>query len=70
MKFKELALGARFKYAGGKDIWIVIDRAGCGIIAEYDPVRIKHKNWVGQAICSFSDTEEEMGELEVELAEV
>jgi hypothetical protein len=63
-KFIDLPLGTRFRYLGGKDIWVVLERHGCGLVAGYQP----HDGWVaGQSICSFADTEEQCKSLEVEV---
>jgi len=72
MKFTELALGARFKYLVGKKldrVWIKLNDEGCGLIAQYDPEYIQHPNWMGQSICSFADTPEQLKELDVILME-
>lgn len=71
MKFPELALGARFRYLKQPNgrIWIKINEDGCGLIAEYDVKYIVDKNWTGQQICSFCDTEDQMNELELILEE-
>lgn len=70
MKFPDLALGARFKYLGHKDrIWIKINDEGCGLVAQYDPEYIQHPRWIGQSICSFADTPEQLKELDVILME-
>lgn len=69
MKFRELALGARFRYAGQSSIWIVISKQGTGVIAKYDPVLIKSSCWMGQSICSFCETIHEIDEIEIELVE-
>ena len=33
--FKTLPLGTRFKYVGGTDIWVVLERHGCGLVAKW-----------------------------------
>lgn len=51
--FRSLPLGTRFKYLGGTDIWVVLERHECGLIAKWEGV----DGWVaGQSICSFADT--------------
>jgi hypothetical protein len=69
MKFPDLALGARFKYLSGASpdskVWIKISDEGCGIVAEYNDNYICHPNWVGQSICIFADTREQLQELDV-----
>lgn len=63
-KFFDLPLGTRFRYIGGKDEWIVMERHGCGLVAGYQP----YDGWVaGQSICSFADTEDECRTAEVEI---
>lgn len=71
MKFTDLALGARFKYLGqkGDRTWIKLTDEGCGLIAQYHPEYIQHPRWIGQQICSFADTPEQLKELEVILME-
>jgi hypothetical protein len=64
--FKSLPLGTRFKYVGGADTWVLLERHGCGLIAKWDGV----EGWVaGQALCSFADTPEECETAEVILSE-
>lgn len=71
MKFKDLALGARFKYfdSSSKGIWIKLDDENYGLIAEYDVEGINQGKWIGQKVCSFADTLEQMDSLEVVLHE-
>lgn len=74
MKFPDLALGVRFQYLSqfGKSdsrIWIKLSDEDLGLIAEYRSDYIKHPRWVGQQICSFADTPEQMTELDVILME-
>jgi hypothetical protein len=69
MKFSDLALGARFKYLGYEQVWIKINDEDCGLIAEYNSEYIRHTRWIGQRICSFSDTPEQLKELDVVLVE-
>jgi len=64
--FKNLPLGTRFKYVGGTDVWVLLERHGCGLIAKWDGV----DGWVaGQLICSFADTPGECETTEVILSE-
>jgi hypothetical protein len=69
MKFKDLALGARFRYWNYSQTWIKLSNDGLGLIAEYDPKYIRHSGWVGQRICSFAETQAQLEELEVVLKE-
>ena len=69
MKFPDLALGARFKYVGGKQVWIKLSDEKFGLVAEYHPEYIEHPRWVGQKICCFADTEEQVKSLDVILCE-
>lgn len=64
-----MALGARFRYSNGTAIWIKISGEGVGLIAEYDPKFIKHENWIGQRICSFADSKQDLENIEVILME-
>ena len=64
--FRSLPLGTRFKYVNGTDVWVILERHGCGLIAKWDGV----DGWVsGQSICSFADTQEECETTEVMLCE-
>jgi len=64
--FQSLPLGTRFKYVNGTDVWVILERHGCGLIAKWDGV----DGWVaGQSICSFADTPEECETTEVMLFE-
>ena len=64
--FGSLPLGTRFKYEGGTDVWVILERHGCGLIAKWGGV----DGWVaGQSICSFADTPEECEKTEVILCE-
>jgi hypothetical protein len=65
MKFFDLALGARFRYARQKQIWIKISDE---LIAEYDPKYIR-TSWTGQKICSFADSPEQAEQLKIILME-
>ena len=76
MKFRELALGARFSYLGKLNkpfshqrVWIKISNEGFGQIVEYDPDSIKSKNWIGQQHCSFASSKEELETTDVVLLE-
>ena len=63
-KFFDLPLGTRFRYIGGTDEWVILERHGRGKVAGYQP----HDGWVaGQSICSFADSEEECRALEVDV---
>lgn len=63
-KFFDLPLGTRFRYVGGKEEWVVLERHGRGKVAGYQP----HDGWVaGQSIFSFADSEEECRALEVDV---
>jgi hypothetical protein len=54
--FSLLALGTRFKYKGGKTVWVKI---GVDLVAEWDSKQIATK-WLGQAICSATENGEEI----------
>lgn len=73
MKFSELALGARFKYlvngSPNSRVWIKISNEGCGTVAEYNYDYIHHRNWIGQTICSFASTLEQLKEIDVVFVE-
>ena len=64
--FKSLPLGTRFKYVGGTDVWVVLERHGLGLLAKWDGV----DGWLaGQSICSFAGTPEECETTEVVVVE-
>ncbi|MCP3961262.1 MAG: hypothetical protein GY719_25735 [bacterium] len=50
--FRDLSLGARFRYRGARRVWVKLSPAGT--IAEWDP-RMVAARWVGQRVCSFDD---------------
>ena len=54
-KFRELPYGTRFKYPDGKDVWVILERHGCGLIAKWEGV---DGPTIGQSICSFEETPE------------
>ncbi len=56
MRFFDLPLGTRFRYVNGDKIWVVINRAGLGTVAEYLP---PGASAALQQIFTFADTEEE-----------
>lgn len=65
-KFFELPLGTRFKYIGGKDVWVSLARHDVGTVARYEP----HDGYLaGQSICAFADSEEECRTMEVEVVD-
>ncbi|MFA6199059.1 MAG: hypothetical protein WC679_01470 [Bacteroidales bacterium] len=57
----KLSLGARFSYVGDERIWVLLERTGCGIMAEYSN-QLGH---LGQQVCSIDDSPEELRLLEV-----
>lgn len=60
IKFIDMPLGTRFKYAENDEaIWIKISNQNNGIVAEYNP-KFMTTDWVGQSICSFVETLNEM----------
>lgn len=52
--FMHLPLGARFRYATGPEVWVVLERHGCGKIAKWEGNIL---DFAGQTICSAGDTE-------------
>ena len=52
--FKHLPLGARVKYVGGSTVWVVLQKHGCGLVAEWKGNILEY---VGQSICSAENTE-------------
>lgn len=65
-KYFDLPKGTRFRYPGGKRIWVALERHGTGLVAGYEP----HDGaLLGQSICSFADSEDECRSMEVEVVE-
>ena len=64
--FKSLPLGTRFKYQGGNQVWVILERHGCGTVAKWEGA---DGRVAGQSICSFADTPEECETTEVILCE-
>jgi hypothetical protein len=61
-KFQELPLGTRFKYNPTGSTWVVLQRYGCGLIAEWNGPN----GWnAGQSICSAEDSPERCADLTV-----
>ena len=56
------ATGARFKYVGGTDVWCVLQRGGCGVIAKWEGNILQFS---GQLICSAGETEAATDDLRV-----
>ena len=52
--FMHLPLGARFRYMGGAEVWVVLERHGCGKIAKWEGNLL---DFAWQTICSAGDTE-------------
>ena len=53
--FRDLPLGARFKYQPSGDTWAVLERHDCGLVAKWTGI----DGWIeGQAICSAEDSPE------------
>jgi len=51
--FNILALGTRFQYQGTYTMWVKI---GTNLIAKWKE-EYKTDRWIGQAVCSFAETE-------------
>jgi len=51
VKFKDLALGAKFSYKSGSKQWVKISAVA---IAEWDE-SLKTSRWMGQSICTFEE---------------
>lgn len=66
VKFRDLPLGARFKYVGGKDVWVVLERYGCGKVAGWKGNILQYTS---QSICSAANSEAETEQLHVELVD-
>lgn len=52
VRFKDLPVGARFKYPDCDGIWVVVEPYGKGLIAKYEGIRMDGKR---QEFCSFVD---------------
>ena len=66
IRFDVLPLGTRFRYIGGRDVWVKIENGGTGVIAKWDGPTASN---ILQSICIAAETEQERATLEVELAE-
>lgn len=64
MRFKDLPVGARFKYPDGDDVWIAVEMFGIGNIAKWNG--LSDRMW--QSRCCFVDEEWSL-ESEVEVIE-
>jgi hypothetical protein len=53
MRFKDLPIGARYKYPGSGDIWVVVQPYGYGLVAKWEGL----KSGVRQSMCCFVDDE-------------
>lgn len=60
--FRELPLGARFKYKDGGPIWVVLERHECGLIAKWEGL---NGSLTLQAICSAAESDVECASLVV-----
>lgn len=60
--FRRLPLGARFRYVGGDDVWVVIERHGTGLIAKWEGNVL---DFVGQTIASVANSDDEVASLMV-----
>jgi hypothetical protein len=71
MKFIDAPMGCRFRYVtnppGLSRTWIKLSIDGSGIVAEYDRRWMEQRNWLGQQICSFADSEHDMRTMEIEV---
>jgi hypothetical protein len=54
MRFKDLPIGARFKYPDGDSIWVVVEPYGDGMVARWEGISAPR---LRQSICSFVDDE-------------
>lgn len=61
-RFQDLPLGTRFSYPGYTDVWVLLERHGCGKVARWQGL---DGLVAGQAVCSFADTPEECATLKV-----
>lgn len=52
LRFKDLPKGARFMYPGGKDVWVVLESYGDGLIAKWQGI---DGPTIGQSLCCFVD---------------
>ena len=61
-KFRDLPLGARFKYTPTGETWVVLERHDCGLVAQWTGL----DGWVaGQSICSAENSDERCAALVV-----
>ena len=64
MRFKDLPIGARFKYPDGDDIWIAVEMYGRGLIARWEGLE---QDRCRQSLCCFVDDEKWTLESEVQV---
>lgn len=62
VNLKSLPLGARFKYQGGDQVWVLTSRADEGTVVKWDGNIL---NYFGQSICSAADSPQEFESLMV-----
>ena len=55
LPFGQLPKGTRFKYPDGKDVWVVLEAYGNGLIAKWEGPYPHYRLF--QSICSFVDAE-------------
>ena len=60
--FKGLPLGTRFRYQGQYPVWVILDHAECGLVAEWSGI---DGPIAGQSICSAAESESECEALSV-----
>lgn len=65
-KLFDMPLGTRFRYQGGKDVWILIDRSGRGLIAS--DMNIDLPAW-RQSLCCVTDETDDLRTIEVEIVD-
>ena len=51
--FRDLPTGTRFRYPESSDVWVVLERHGCGLIAKWKGVDYPSEL---SAVCSFADS--------------
>ena len=54
-RLQDLPLGTRFSYLHSEQVWVLLDKSGCGLIAKWGGV---NGPVAGQSICSVCESEQ------------
>ena len=56
-RFRDLPLGARFRYQKGGPVWAIVDRSGCGRVVRWEGAGGAS---AGECVCSFMERDEDV----------